>query len=210
LSLFAFGLRHLPMAEAYSISFVAPILITALSVPVLGERVDRARWLAVFVGLAGVLVVLRPTGEGMLSVGGLAILGAAFCYSVSAIVVRLANKSDSNESLVFWLMTFVAIGAGSMAAPQWTPVRMQDAWILSGVAVAGFVGQLAITKAFRHGQASVIAPFEYTALAWALALDWLLWRATPDRYTMIGAAIIIASGVYLVRRERVHVESEHP
>jgi drug/metabolite transporter (DMT)-like permease len=210
LSLFAFGLRHLPMAEAYSISFVAPILITALSVPVLGEEVDAGRWIAVFVGLAGVLVVLRPSGAGMMSIGGLAILGAAFCYAVSAIVVRLVNKTDSSESLVFWLMTFVAVGAGAMAAPNWTDVRLQDGWILLGVAVFGFFGQLTLTEAFRHGQASVIAPFEYTALAWALALDWLLWRATPDRITLLGAAIIIASGIYLVRRERVHVESEHP
>lgn len=210
LSLFAFGLRHLPLAEAYTLTFIAPLLITALSVPVLGEKVDGARWMAIFVGLAGVLVVLRPTGAGMLSLGGLALLGAALCYSVSAIAVRLANKTESNEALVFWLMNFVAIGAGTLAAPHWTAVRLDDGWILAGVAVAGFLGQITITDAFRHGQASVIAPFEYTALAWALALDWLLWRATPDRYTLVGATIIIASGIYLVRRERVHVESEHP
>ena len=210
LTLFAFGLRHLPLAEAYSLSFIAPLLITALSVPVLGEKVDGGRWMAVFVGLAGVLVVLRPTGAGMFSLGGLAILGAALCYSISAIVVRLVNKVDSSESLVFWLMTFVSLGAGAMAAPHWIAVRMDDAWVLVAVAVFGFFGQIAITEAFRQGEASAIAPFEYSALAWALALDWLLWRATPDRYTLLGAAIIIASGVYLVRRERVHLEAEHP
>jgi len=203
LFLFTFGLRTLPMAEAYSLSFIAPILITAMSVPVLREKVDRGRWVAVFVGLAGVLVVLRPTGAGMFSLAGLAILGAAFCYASSAIVVRLVNKTDSSESLVFWLMIFVATGAGTMAAPNWTAVRLDDAWILLGVAVFGFAGQLTITEAFRHGQASVIAPFEYTALAWGIGLDWMLWKAVPDHATLLGGAIIIASGVYLIRKEKV-------
>ena len=79
-----------------------------------------------------------------------------------------------------------------------------------GLVVSGFLGQLAITEAFSNGKASSVAPFEYTALAWGVALDWLLWRALPDAYTLLGAAIIIGSGIYLVRREAVHAESEHP
>jgi drug/metabolite transporter (DMT)-like permease len=210
LSLFAFGLRGLPMADAYAIFFVAPLLITALSVPFLGERVERPRWIAIAVGLAGVLVVLRPTGEGMLTLGGLAVLVAALGYAVSAITVRIVARTDSSESQVFWLMTMVALGAGAMAAPDWVGVRLADGWVLLGVAVSGFFGQLAITEAFRHGEASAIAPFEYSALAWALILDWSLWRTLPDGYTLLGAAIIIASGVYLVRHERVHLDAEHP
>jgi drug/metabolite transporter (DMT)-like permease len=210
LSLFAFALRDLPLSGAYAIFFVAPLLITLLSVPVLGERVDRARWIAIAVGLLGVLVVLRPTGEGMLTVGGMAVLVAAFCYAVSAVMVRVVSRTDSSESQVFWLMTMVGLGAGALALPGWVGIRLEDAWVLLGVAVTGFFGQLAITEAFRHGEASAIAPFEYSALAWALVLDWGLWRTLPDGFTLLGAAIIIASGVYLVRHERVHVESEHP
>ncbi len=210
LSLFAFALRELPLAEAYTIFFVAPLLITSMSVPLLGERVDRARWIAIFVGLLGVLVVLRPTGRGMFTLSGLAVLGAAVFYSISAITVRIVGRSDSSESQVFWLMAMIGIGATAMAAPQWTPVRGADTWVLVGVAVSGFLGQLAITEAFRRGEASAIAPFEYSALAWGLGLDWMLWRTIPDRYTLLGAAIIVASGIYLVRRESVHMESEHP
>jgi drug/metabolite transporter (DMT)-like permease len=210
LSLFAFALRDLPLSGAYAIFFVAPLLITLLSVPVLGERVDRARWVAIAVGLLGVLVVLRPTGEGMLTVGGLAVLVAALCYAVSAVMVRVVSRTDSSESQVFWLMAMVGVGAGALAWPGWVGIRLDDAWVLLGVAVTGFFGQLAITEAFRHGEASAIAPFEYSALAWALVLDWSLWRTLPDGFTLLGAAIIIASGVYLVRHERVHVESEHP
>lgn len=210
LSLFAFALRELPLAEAYSIFFVAPLLITALSVPFLGERVEATRWVVILIGLVGVLVVLRPTGAGLFTLGGLAVLGSALCYSVSAITVRIVGRTDSSESQVFWLMAMVALGAGAMAAPDWTPVRLADGWVLAGIAVSGFLGQLAITEAFRLGEASAIAPFEYSALAWGLALDWALWHTLPDRITLLGAAIIISSGIILVRRERIHLESEHP
>lgn len=210
LSMFAFGLRELPLAEAYSIFFVAPLLITVLSALILDERVEAARWIAILVGLSGVIVVLRPTGQGLFTLAGLAVLGSAVCYSISAITVRIVGRTDSTESQVFWLMTMIAIGAGAMAAPTWEPVRASDAWILVGIAFSGFFGQLAITEAFRLGEASAIAPFEYSALAWGLGLDWLLWHTLPDRFTMLGAAIIIGSGVYLVRRERMHLESEHP
>ena len=210
LSLFAFGLRELPLAEAYSIFFVAPLLITALSVPFLGEQVEATRWMVILIGLVGVVVVLRPTGAGLFTLGGLAVLGSALCYSVSAITVRIVGRTDSSESQVFWLMTMIAIGAGAMAAPQWTPVRLDDGWVLAGIAVSGFLGQLAITEAFRLGEASAIAPFEYSALAWGLALDWAIWHTLPDRITLLGATIIIASGIVLVRRERIHLESEHP
>jgi drug/metabolite transporter (DMT)-like permease len=210
LSLFAFGLRDLPLSEAYSLVFVAPVIITILSVPVLGERVEAARWIAIAVGLSGVLVVLRPSGDGLFTLGGLAILGAALCYSVSAITVRIVGRTDSSESQVFWLMTMVGLGAGAMAAPGWVAIRPEDAWVLLGVSITGFFGQLFITEAFRHGEASAIAPLEYSAMAWAIGLDWLLWKVLPDEVTLIGAAIIIASGIYLVRRERVHLEAEHP
>lgn len=210
LGLFAFGLRELSLAEAYSIFFIAPALITALSVLFLKERVDAARWGAIVVGLAGVVVVLRPSGEGMLTIGGLAILGAAACYAVSAITARILGRTDRSEHVVLWLILLIAGGASALAAPHWVEVRMADAPLLCGLAVSGFLGQLAITEAFGRGEASSVAPLEYTALAWGVALDWLLWRALPDQYTLIGAAIIIGSGIYLIRHEQGHASSEHP
>jgi drug/metabolite transporter (DMT)-like permease len=210
LSLFAFALRKLPLAEAYTIFFIAPLLITMMSGPMLGERVGRARWIAIAVGLLGVLVVLRPTGAGMFSLASVAMLLAAACYAVSAITVRIVNRTDSLDSQLFWLMALVAAGAGAMAWPHWVPVRAEHGWILAGIAVTGFLGQLSITQAFRHGEASAIAPFEYSALAWGLAFDWLLWHTLPDAWMLAGAAIIVGSGIYLVRHEAVHAESEHP
>jgi drug/metabolite transporter (DMT)-like permease len=207
---FVFALRTLPLSETYSIFFVAPLMITALSVPFLGERVGPRRWIAIAVGLLGVLVVLRPTGEGVLSLAGLMVLVAAFGYSVSAITVRIIARTDTTQALMVWLLFFMALGAGLLAWPQWVPLRGEDGWIIAGIGVAGALGQYAITEAFRLGEASLIAPLEYTALVWGVTLDAALWGVLPDAVTWLGAAIIVASGLYLLRRERVHAEAEHP
>lgn len=210
LSLFAYGLRQLSLAAGYTVFFIAPALITALSVLFLKERVNPARWIAIVVGMAGVLVALRPDGDDFLSIGGLAVLGAAACYAVSAIAGRILSRTDSSEHMVFWLMLLMALGATALAAPSWVAVRREDVAVLCALALSGFLGQLAITEAFRTGEASKVAPLEYSALAWGVGLDWLLWQTLPDRYTLIGAAIIIGSGVYLIRHESVHAEAEHP
>ncbi len=210
LALFAYGVRELSLAEAYAIFFIGPILITALSVLVLKERVNAARWIAIAVGMAGVLVILRPSGDGMLTLGGLAILASAVCYAVSAVSGRILARSDRSEHMVFWLMLMMSIGAGALAAPGWVPVQAGDLALLAVLSVSGFLAQLAITEAFNHGEASVVAPFEYTALAWGIGIDWLMWQTLPDQTTLIGAAIIIGSGLYLIRHETAHVEAEHP
>ncbi|HJW47143.1 MAG TPA: DMT family transporter [Lysobacter sp.] len=207
---FVYALRTLPLSTAYSIFFVAPLMITVLSVPFLGEQVGPRRWTAIAIGLVGVLVVLRPTGEGMLSLAGLAVLVAAFGYSVSAITVRIIARTDSTQALIVWLLVFMALGAGALAAPDWVPIRTGDVWLIAGIGVAGALGQYTITEAFRLGEASLIAPLEYTALVWGVLLDATLWGVLPDAVTWIGAGIIVASGLYLLRRERVHAEAEHP
>ncbi len=210
LALFAYGLKRLSLAEAYSVFFIAPALITAMSVFFLKESVNLARWIAIVVGLGGVLVVLRPEGGGFLTLGGLAVLGSAVCYAISAIAARILARTDSTQQMMFWLMLLMALGATALAAPDWVGVYPGHLLLLCGLAVSGFFGQLAITEAFSHGEASVVAPFEYSALAWGVAIDWLMWSTLPDSYTMIGAAIIIGSGLYLIRHEKSHAESEHP
>ena len=202
LAAFAYGLRYLPLSEAYSIFFVAPLIITALAVPMLGERVDRARWIAIVIGLAGVLIVLRPTGGGVLTLAGLAIVGCAAAYSLSAILVRIIGRTDSTLSMVFWLVVMLSVGATALAWPDWKPLVAGHGWVIAGVAVSGAAGQYAITEAFKRGEASVVAPFEYTALAWGLGLDWFVWQTLPGAHTLLGAAVIIACGLYLVQKER--------
>jgi drug/metabolite transporter (DMT)-like permease len=210
LATFAYGLRRLPLSETYSIFFVAPLLITLFAALFLGERIGRRRWVAIAVGFAGTLIVLRPTGRGALTLSGLAILATAVTYAWSAVTVRVLGRTDSTPSMVFWLMAMVAAGAGALALPSWRPIQPAHWRAVGGIAVSGSLGQWAITEAFRRGQASFIAPIEYTALVWGIALDWTLWRTLPGPLTFVGAAVIVASGVYLVRGERAHVEAEHP
>jgi drug/metabolite transporter (DMT)-like permease len=210
LSTFAYGLRYLPLSETYAIFFVAPLLITAFAALMLRERVEWQRWAAIAIGLAGVLIVLRPTGQGVVSLAGLAILICAIGYALSAVTVRILARTDSTQSMVFWQMTVSAAGSTLLALPRWVPVESRHWIVIVAVAITGSLGQWALTEAFRRAEASFIAPFEYTALAWGVALDWVFWQALPGRSTFLGAAVIIACGIYLIRRERVHVEAEHP
>ncbi|HVK51571.1 MAG TPA: DMT family transporter [Pseudoxanthomonas sp.] len=207
---FVYGLRGMPLSTAYAITFVAPLLVTAMAGPILKEKVGRGRWLAIVIGLVGVLIILRPTGQGMLTLGGLAVLVAAVCYAAGAIVVRLLAQRDSTQAMVVWFMLLLSLGALSLAWPNWQPLRSQDWLVIAGVGIAGSLAQVALTEAFRRGEASLIAPLEYTALIWGVLLDLSLWGVLPDGLTWVGAAVIVASGIYLLRRERVHVEAEHP
>jgi drug/metabolite transporter (DMT)-like permease len=95
----------------------------------------------------------------------------------------------------------MAVGGTLLSAPQWVPIQSQHMWVLAGLAISGFLGQMAIAEAFRHGQAAAIAPFEYSALAWALMLDWWIWKAAPDAWTLDGGALIVARGLWLARSE---------
>ncbi len=202
LALFTFGLQTLGLAEAYTLFFIAPLLIAVLSGPVLGEKVRPAHWVALGVGLVGVLVALQPDERALLSVGGLAVLAAALGYAISAVVGRVLTRTDASATIVFWTTSMLAVGAGALALPGWVAVAPQHWPLVIGLAVSGFLGQTAITEAFRHGQAAVVAPLEYTALAWGMGLDYLLWQALPGASTLVGGGIVIAGGIFLVRSER--------
>lgn len=201
MALFTYGLKTLGLAEAYTLAFIAPLVIAVLSVPLLREVVLPRHWVAIAAGFGGVLVALRPDQGAFLSLGALAVLGAAVCYAFTNVVGRLISRTEPSATLVFWTTASMAVCGSVLGAPQWVELRPEHLWVLPGLAVSGFLGQLAISEAFRHGQAAVVAPFEYTALAWAIGLDWVFWHTVPDAWTLAGGAIIIASGISLVRRE---------
>jgi drug/metabolite transporter (DMT)-like permease len=207
---FVYGLKHLPLAETYSLFFVAPLLITMLAVPILGEHVGWRRWAAIVVGLSGTVIVLRPTGSGMFSLGGLAVLVSAACYALSAITVRVLGRTDSTQSMVVWMLAMLSVISLALAWADWVAIDPAHWKPLAVLALTGAIGQWGITEAFRRAPASVVAPLEYTALVWGLALDWFLWDTLPDAWMLTGAGVIVLCGLYLLRGERVHVEAEHP
>lgn len=180
LGAFTFALRTLPLADAYAIFFVAPLIITIMAALWLDERVGAGQWLAIAVGFAGVMIVLKPSGSGWFTLAGVAILGAAFGYAVGAITVRTLGRTDTTQAMVFWMLAMTAGIAGALAWPQWIALQREHWPALLAVGTAGALGQWAITEAFRRAPASTLAPLEYTALLWGLALDWSLVHTMSD------------------------------
>jgi drug/metabolite transporter (DMT)-like permease len=199
---FIFAVQHLSLADTYSIFMCAPLLIAALSVPLLREHVAMGQWVAIAVGLAGVLVMLRPTGAGWATLGGLAAVLSAVCYAGSAIALRVLSRSETRESLVFYFTLFLSIGAGFLALPGWRSMLLSDLPLIVGIGFLGATAQHLITEAFRSAPASVIAPFEYTALLWGVMLDLVIWKVLPGAITLAGGAVVICTGLYLIARER--------
>lgn len=204
---FIYAVKVLSLADAYSIFFVAPLMVTAFAVPLLGERVDWRRWLAIFAGLAGVLTMLRPSGHAMGALGMAGALLSAVAYALSAISVRVLTRTDTTVSMVFWFLVLLTLFSGLIAWRDWVPVRSADwGWIL-GLGLLGIIGQHFVTEAFRHAPASVIAPFEYTALLWGVAIDWAVWSVLPGLRALAGGGLVVAAGLYLIWREqRLHRE----
>lgn len=200
---FVYGAARMPLSTAYAIVFVSPLMVTALAVPLLGERVGPRRWAAIVIGLLGVVVVLRPGFAGVATAPGLVLIVAALCYAVAAITVRMLAQRDSPEAMVFWFLLLLSVFAGAIAAFDWQPVQREHWWVVAGIGLTGALGQIALTHAFRLGEASQMAPLEYAGLIWVVLLDLAIWQVLPDRVTWFGAAIIVASGLYLIRREGV-------
>ena len=198
---FIFAVRESSLATTYSIFMCAPLVVAALSVPMLGETVGRHRWAAICVGLAGVLLMLRPTGGSWVSIGSLAAVVAALCYSLAVITLRVLSRTDTNESMVFWLMAMLSVGAGLLSIAGWRPLQLPDWPLLLGLGLAGALGQYLITEAFRNAPVAVVTPLEYTALVWGMVLDFSIWHVLPGAATLLGGAIVVGAGLYVIRRE---------
>jgi drug/metabolite transporter (DMT)-like permease len=198
---FTYALKELSLARTYSLFFVAPMLIAITSIFVLGEKVGRTQWIAIGVGFVGVLIVLKPDTAGFGWSGSLAVLGTALCYALSSTLVKIIGRTDSTQAMVFWMTCMLAIGATILAIPGWHPVEARHFLVMLGIAVTGALGQWGITYAFKHAPAASVAPLEYSGLAWVIVIDWLGWSTIPGWRTLCGAAVIIGSGVYLIRHE---------
>jgi drug/metabolite transporter (DMT)-like permease len=200
---FIFAVRESSLATTYSIFMCAPLVVAALSAPMLGETVGRAQWAAIAVGLAGVLLMLRPSGGDWVSVGSVAAVVAALCYSLAVITLRVLARTDTTESMVFWFTAMMALGAGTLSIAGWLPLQPADWPLLVGLGLAGSLGQHFITEAFRNAPVAVVTPLEYTALVWGVVLDFAIWHVLPGASTLLGGAIVVGAGLYVIRREAV-------
>ncbi len=203
LGCFVYAVHRLTLAQTYSLFLAAPLLMTALSVPMHGEVVTARRWLAIACGLGGVLIILHPWSKGLVSLAAAAAAAiATICYSLSALTVRSLAARNSSLATIFWNFTLVGLGSGALALFDWRPVPPADWPWLGAIGVAGALGQYWITDAFRRAPPAVVAPFEYTSILWAFAIDWIFWFATPSASLIAGAAVVIASGTYVIWDER--------
>jgi drug/metabolite transporter (DMT)-like permease len=195
--------RVLSLADAYAIFLSAPLIVTALSVPLLKEHVGWRRWVAICVGLIGVITMLKPSTSSLVSFGAVAALLSAAGYAFNAIALRVVTRTDSTVSVTFWMISLMTVMALCLAAPHWTPIWGEDWLLLAGIGLFSSIAQHLLTEAFRVAPPSVVAPFEYTALLWGIGIDRVVWGVFPTSRVYIGGGIVIASGLYLIWREHV-------
>lgn len=201
-----YGLGHLPLATNTALGFVMPLLLTLLSIPLLGERVGWRRLSAVLAGLLGVLVMVRPwTDTAGLPLGPTAVvLGGVLCWALAMITIRRMGESgERNTSIVLWFSIGSSLLAGLLVLPDWVTPQGWELAALCGVGVVSAIAQVFMTEAYRSGESSVIAPFEYGAIVYTTAMGMAFWGEFPDLWTWAGILVIIAAGLYVWWREVV-------
>lgn len=195
------ALQTLQLAETISMAFFSPMVVVALAGPLLGEWAGWRRWMAVVVGFIGVLVVTRP-GFGGFGVGYLFSLGFVACHSLYIVMTRKMAATENAESLIlysaltpalFLLPTVPLYGSMPQGALQWG--------LLVVTGLCGGLGHWLLIKAYKQATTAALAPYPYTQIVWMVALGWLVFNDLPDMWTLVGASIIVASGLYIVHRE---------
>ncbi len=197
---FFWVLSVMKLVDAIAIAFAAPIIITALSVPLLKEAVGPRRWIAIGVGFCGVLIMLRP-GVGVFQWAALAALGSALVYALLMVTTRVYKSTESTAALMLYPQLGMSLTGILMVNFFWVTPTMLDLALFALAGFFGSIGVMCLTHAFRLAPVAAIAPFEYTALVWATLLGFLVWGELPDGITLVGASIVIASGLYILYRE---------
>jgi drug/metabolite transporter (DMT)-like permease len=201
-SLFVYGLHLLPMAEANGILFIAPILVAVLSAPLLGERVDWRRWVGVAVGFAGALIIIRP-GSGVMHLAALFPLGSACLFALYQIATKQLSRTESTMTTLFYTGIVGAL-VTSFAVPFfWIAPSALEWFFLAMLGVLSGCTHFCLIKAFEAAPASTVSPFIYSTLIWATLSGYVFFNDLPDLWTVVGAAIIAGSGLYIAFQERL-------
>jgi len=204
-------LRMLPLADATTIGFTAPIFATLLSIVVLKEAVGPRRWAAVILGFIGVAVMVQPGAAGGPPLAGLLVgLAGAFMSAAVTVTLRQLGKTETTASIVFWFFIACAVVGGLLMAfsAEWRSWPAYAALAAGGV--AGGAAQLFMTNSLRHAPVGVVAPFDYLQIVGAVAFGWWLMQAPPTASTLMGAALIASAGVYTAWREQVRRRESTP
>lgn len=201
---------NLPLAEVYALLFATPLLITALSVPLLGETVRMQRWAAVFVGLVGVMIVLRP-GVTELSPGHLAALCSALAASLASIIVRKIGSEERSAVLILYPMMSTILVTGATLPAVYVPPDLPSLALMGAIGMLSVAAQFGTIAAYRFAPAAVIAPTQYSQILWATGYGIFFFAERPDNMVALGAGVIIASGIFIVWREsRPDVSERNP
>jgi drug/metabolite transporter (DMT)-like permease len=190
----------LPLADAVAVSFSGPLFLTALSVPILGEKVGKHRWGAVIAGFVGVLVMVHPSGD-VIKWGSFAALANALFFAFGSLTVRDMSRTEPSVRIVFYTMLVAAVIAGVASIFVWVQPGWIDFLALAGIGIAGGIAQFWTVQAYRFAPPSAVAPFIYTSMIWAILFQVLFWNDWPNSLVLAGAAIVIASGLYILHRE---------
>jgi drug/metabolite transporter (DMT)-like permease len=198
---FFYGISRMPLVDALTLGFTAPLIVTALSVPMLGEHVGWRRWTAVSIGFIGVLIILRP-GAQQVSLAHLAVLFGAFCYACLAITARKLATTESSYSMSIYVVTGPLLVSSALLGERGWQSPDMTGWILFFVAGScSVIAWIGIIGGYRRASPAMLAPFEYTALIGGAIAGYVFWNEVPDRWVSVGAAVIIASGLFVVYRE---------
>ena len=198
--LFIIAIRSISLANAYTIVFGAPLFMTLFGRVFLGEYVPRSRWVAVIGGFIGVVIVLSPASMGFNAAALIALL-AAVIWAVTSIVARRLSQQEPSTRILFYYMAISVITTAPFAASSWTPIASAHVPVFVVTGIVGVAAHWLLAQAFRYGEVSLISPFEYTGLVWAMILGYWLWGDVPTAGVLVGGALIIASGVYMIRHE---------
>ena len=200
--LFVSSLKYLAIADATATSFVTPLFVTALSIPLLGETVGWRRWLATLVGLVGVLIVVRPGGAGF-QLASLLPVVSALSWAFGLIMTRMMSTTENPITTLAYSAIVGFIVLTAMLPLQWQPLSGQTILIGMFIGIASTIGHWLLILAYRHADASLLAPFSYAQLLWASLFGYFLFAVLPDIWTLVGAVIIAGSGLYTAHRERI-------
>lgn len=200
------AVRLLPLATVIAIGFGAPLLMTALSVPILREKVGPHRWGAIVVGFIGVLVITQPGPDGLEWPALLAVI-SSMLFATHLVTARWLARTETDAALMFWQNVGVLVVSGALAPFFWTPIGPGDLAVIATMATLLLIGQYCTVRAFRTAPVGAVAPFQYAELIWAALIGYVFWSEMPASNVWLGAAIVIASGLYVVWRERVRANA---